>query len=332
MAKKKRSKEPVNEEKTLVVFHIAKTGGNTIEMILKRKYSQDTMLRFVGGLPEDFKESLVSLERLSEEDRRRIRCVWDGPFFGIHKYLPQSSTYFTFLRDPIKRVVSEYYWVLGRIAKDDTLRTQYGVESPNMSLKNYVKNGVWRSWNCQTRILSRVPEASPPGTGPVLLTSDDLKITRENLRQYFIIGLLERFDESLILLKRTLAWKTRDILYVKKNISKKRPTEDDYSRETIELIEKHNELDIQLYEFAKQLFEERISQQDPSFRRELLTFRLLNAVFGPVMNIYDKLRLKVAAPLLSLVKISLAGCRRKIPLSYVYQKTYDYLRHTVSRK
>jgi hypothetical protein len=316
----KQKKQHTDKEKALIVFHIPKTGGNSLQRLIERKFPPDVMYRFIGGTTRDFEKSMELLELLSEEDKRKIKCIWGGPFFGIHKYLHQPSVYIAFFRDPVERVISEYYWVLRR-------RTNYAhdfVVRNNISLEDYVKKGVWRAWNGQTRFIRRVPEVSPPGYGPVTLTDHDLNIAKQNLSENFIIGLMERFDESLILLKRMLAWRTIDILYVKQNVAENRPPKDRIDSETTKLIEEHNELDIKLYEFAKQVFEEQLARQDPSFNRELRTFRLLNKILGPLLNIYDKFHSRVGLPFISLVKLLRAWIRGEVSAKHVYKKVYDY--------
>ena len=95
-----------------------------------------------------------------------------------------------------------------------------------------------------------------------------------------MVGVTDRFDESLILVKRAFGWRFKDILYVSQKVDQTRPFREMISDETARLIEAHNELDIKLYKFAQQLLEERIHQQDSSFRSDLLIFRLCNKVYG----------------------------------------------------
>jgi len=275
---KKRSKQHVNKEKTLINFHMHKTAGSTRDRIFERQFPKEVSFFFSGGSTENVQKYMNSLKSLSGKERQRIRYIWGGPFFGLHKHLPRPCIYVTFLRDPVERVVSEYYFILQ--VQDHGAHSE--VVSQNMSLEDYVRKGVWLAWNCQTRYLRGVPEGSPcfGDTGPVLLSAEDLDIAQKNLREHFMVGLTDRFDESLILVKRAFGWRTRDILYVSQKVDQNRPFREMISDETARLIEEHNELDIQLYEFAKQMFEERISQQSFSLRRELQIFRLCNKIYG----------------------------------------------------
>ena len=52
------------------------------------------------------------------------------------------------------------------------------------------------------------------------------------------------------------------------------------SQRAVELIKERNKLDIELYHFAKQMFEERISRQDPSFQKEVRNFQSLNRLYS----------------------------------------------------
>jgi hypothetical protein len=323
-----RTKLDVNEEMTLLFLHIGKTASNTLRMIFQRKFPQDAVYRFKGGTVEDFQKSMAALECLSEEDRYRIRYIWGGVFPGMHKYLPQSSIYYSMFRDPVDRVISEYYWVLQR----RTNLAHNEVVSKNMSLEDYVKNGVWRAWNCQTRMIRRVPEVSPPGDGPVLLSTNDLEIAKAILRQHFVVGLTERFDESLILLKRAFGWRTKNILYVKQNVSRNRPPKDKISSETVKLIEDHNELDIKLYEFVKRMFEEQLRQQGFSFRVELRIFRLFNKLYGLSYRLPHQIRsIKGVVLLRALVGLLLALVRRDVQFSYVYNRVLGKVKAAVRK-
>lgn len=272
--KENQSKSNVTNEKILINFHIFKSAGTTLDRIIERQFPQDAMFYMEGGSPQNLKKSVNLLKRILEKDRHRIRYIWGGSFFGVHKYLPGPCTYVTLLRDPVERVISEYYHVLD--IPDHPAHSE--VVSKNMSLEDYVRNGMWLAWDGQTRFIRRVPEVSPPGHGPVSLSNDDLEIAKANLREHYIFGLTEKFDELLILLKRSFGWRTRNILYRRQQVGRIRPPKDVISAETVNIIEAHNKLDRQLYEFAKEMFEEQISQQGLSFRMELQIFRLCNKI------------------------------------------------------
>ena len=55
-------------------------------------------------------------------------------YFEIHREIPQSTGYFTMLRDPVDRIISNYYYVLR--AKDHRLHQRINAEK--MSLADYV--------------------------------------------------------------------------------------------------------------------------------------------------------------------------------------------------
>jgi len=275
---KKQSKQVISNETTFINFHMHKTAGSTRDRIFERQFPKEASFFFSGGSTENVREYMNSLKSLSEKERQRIRYVWGGPFFGLHKHLPGPCTYVTFIRDPVERVASEYNFVLR--VQDHGAHNE--VISQNISLEDYVRKGVWLAWNGQARYLRGVPEGSPcfGQAGPVLLSDKDLETAKKNLREHFLVGVTDRFDESLILVKRAFGWSLKDILYVSQKVDHTRPFRETIGTETVKLIEGYNKLDIKLYEFARQLLEERISQQDSSFKRELRIFQLCNNSYG----------------------------------------------------
>jgi hypothetical protein len=102
-----------------------------------------------------------------------------------------------------------------------------------------------------------------------------LKTAKSNLRDHFaVVGLTERFDETLLLLKRELGWRRHS--YMRHNVTARRPKKRALSEAALNSILGANQLDIELYQYAKGLFEERVRQQGPSFNRELNRFRSVN--------------------------------------------------------
>jgi hypothetical protein len=259
------------EKKTLIFVHIPKTGGTTLKDILRRQFPPDTILDFIGKSPQEVQEYAGSLASLSEKDRLKIRYISQPLFFEFDNYLPEPPIYFTLLRDPVERVISEYYFMI---------RQPSTVVPKNISFEDYVRSGTWQAWNAQLSFLRGRPEGLRYAGGTAQMSGEDLEVAKENIRKKFILGLTERFDESLILLKRALGWKLMDILYIKQRIGVSRPPRREISDRAVELIKERNKLDIELYQFAMQVFEERISQQDSSFQKEVQNFQSLNRLYG----------------------------------------------------
>ena len=121
--------------------------------------------------------------------------------------------------------------------------------------------------NDQTR---RIAGVDPPLGG---CTRSMLDQARENLRRHFaVVGTAERFDETLILLKRKLGW-NKEIVSYPRNVNTARPTTRSLSQEAIDAVRKRNELDFELWEYASQLLDEAIIAEGSGFSDELDNYK-----------------------------------------------------------
>ena len=105
-------------------------------------------------------------------------------------------------------------------------------------------------------------------------TRQDLEDAKENLRKYFLLGLTERFDESITLMKRVLGW--RIPFYFSWNVSKNKKPRKEIQENTLKIIAEKNNLDLELYTFAVDLFNKQVGAQGTSFVRELDELRHAN--------------------------------------------------------
>jgi hypothetical protein len=257
----------VMEKEVVIFLHIPKTAGTTLRYIIQYQYKPPAIYELYGP-SATHSQRLEKLQRLSEAKKAEIKIVNAHLGFGLHEFLPQPCTYITFLRNPVERVVSMYYYFQ---------RTGNNYVQ-NLTLKDFIQTYGGARDN-MTKYLSgeklKIQLTDPNNEINYQCSTESLEIAKSNLKKHFkVIGLAERFDESLILLKKRLGWQLP--LYDKNNVSKKRPSTKEVSKDTLNLIEKFNEFDIQLYEYAKELFEELINQQGSSFKREIEKFKETN--------------------------------------------------------
>jgi len=194
---------------SIAFLHIPKTAGSTLQQIIRRNYKSDE-----GMIYE--KKRMAAFLGLSEKQRKKVKILMGHFSFGlnVHQYLSQPTTYFTILRNPVDRVISTYFYI---IRNPD--HTHYKA-TLDLSLYDFVKNGVSPVGidNGMTRLLCGIDDtASIPFGG---CTGAMLQMAKNNLAQYFsVIGFTDRFDETLILLKKIYGWR---IFYIKENVSKNR--------------------------------------------------------------------------------------------------------------
>ena len=102
-----------------------------------------------------------------------------------------------------------------------------------------------------------------------------------------LVMVSERFDESMVLLKRLLGWRLQDVLYTKSNVFDKTragkrippdaPSVPQYNltARQRELHRKFNAADYALYEHFSKLFQQRVEAEGKTFAEEVIAFRSL---------------------------------------------------------
>lgn len=92
-------------------------------------------------------------------------------------------------------------------------------------------------------------------------------------REFQLVIILEHFTESVVLMRRLLGWKIKDILYLKKNVARKDYSFVDYTHRY--LYERFAKLDYDLYNYFYKRLWDRIRLEGDDFHLELLYFNRL---------------------------------------------------------
>lgn len=261
---------------TVVFVHVPKAAGSTLRNIMDEQYGAETVYRSDMHLyPNAFSE----FRALPAEQIKNIRCLIGHLSYGVHEYLPGPVDYVTILRNPVDRFLSKYAY----LHNNKWVAEQIGAEENQIeSVEAFIELQIQRNtMNFQTRQISGYVDFLNPMTFTEPVTTDTLEIAKQNMRTEFaVVGLQDRFNESLLLMKHAFGW--GNVCYQKKNVTSRPVLKSEISPKTRDLIERHNELDMQLLEYAQELFEERIQDYGPQFERDLKNFEFKNEhYFGP---------------------------------------------------
>jgi len=282
---------------TVIFLHIGKTAGTTLRQVLRRNFpSSDIMLVRVHGRPRE--ETLDRFATLPEDVRAHPRLIVGHTVFGLHKYVPRPCTYITLVREPLGLVLSQYRFVL----RTPGHRHHELVTSEHMSVVEYICSGISMEMdNSQTRAIAG--DRSTPYGG---CTDVMLETAKRNIEEAFaVVGLTERFDETLILLQKTFGWSK--LRHVRANVAP-HAHRLELSDEARGLIEEHNRLDSELYRFVTKRFEEAVARY-PSFEADLDRFQRTNSLYRPWGNLAHVLPQRVAARM----GVRRAGSRTRAP-------------------
>jgi len=245
------------DREALIFLHIPKTAGTTLNRIIEWQYSPFAIFTMD---PYRIRATPERLKRLPEGRRRRLRVVRGHMLYGVHECLPQGASYFTILRDPVARALSTYYFILRRPLNP----LHRKVKGERLGIEDCIRMFPQRH-NLQCRLIAGVKDVSSTGDERLL------DMAKENLTNSFsVIGISERFYESLILMATTFDWEIP--FYKNCKVSKARPQ---IGPGTVEMIRDHNRLDVELYEFGKRLFEESLQKKEAAVREGLAALRAL---------------------------------------------------------
>src|SRR4051794_10252240 len=246
-------------------IHIMKTAGRTLLRHFRGNFELDEMypygkldIRFDGD-QVDIRHHLevACLLRLPEERVGRIR-VYSGHYpYVASELLAGEFVRMTVLRDPVERTIS----LLRQFRRKDPWadpNLRHSAPMEGLTLEQVYANPLVYEplvLNHQTKIFSMTAD-DPLDTYSDVIHIDDrrLAIAKENLAKVNFIGLTEQYDDFLDELAASTGWDIQRQL--RKNetpVEELRPVSESLRRQ----IAADNAIDIEFYEYAKDLVESR---------------------------------------------------------------------------
>eukprot|EP01132_Coremiostelium_polycephalum_P002739 gene2739-3401_t len=235
-----------------IFVHVPKTAGSSLAYLFKQNERSDKFHHFWRHPYAIELKTAVSKDTLFGHFR-----------YGIHHYyqelnqtrIPELPTglnkysYMTMLREPVDRVISHYYY--HRQNKQDPghgLAIKY-------NLREWLEISPAAN-NEQARMICGfdTDEMEYPETKEILLIPMIIIISYPSV--YKFVGLQEKFPESIVLLTHYAGFQyTR---YTRVNTGRERVSIDSIEEDIIQEIKRRNQIDISLYEMAKEIFEKEI--------------------------------------------------------------------------
>lgn len=266
----------------LAFIHIPKCAGTTLNSIIEQNYRKGEVARF----------TCRRMQELTPEQREVLERGFPGAkvvrghmVYGIHQYLKQEVTYFSILRHPVDRVISNYFY-----AKELPTHQLYErINSENLSLLDFATRGLSPGLdNGQTRYLSGFgnPIIGPKQRAPC--PAEMLLVAKANAETFALVGTTKRFDEFVLLAGERFGW--RKLSYLSRNVRADRPKAKDYPQSVLDAIAEQNPLDMALYAWVKERFEADLALNSRMLETGLLELRRSNERLRRLVSAYDSVR------------------------------------------
>ena len=178
----------------------------------------------------------------------RYKMISGHDLAGVHQILPRPSAYVAMVRNPVEQFISGYYFSIqqGYIEHDPSMAglqkyaeshldmPHYAPQLEGLAIDRHFPLGPGQSLNPQTAPLESI-----------LAWLDKF---------YLFIGLTERYEET-VLAAACLAGFESVPVYIKRNVTRKRPKAADLPDETLQTIKEALRKDLQVYEHCRDKFE-----------------------------------------------------------------------------
>jgi hypothetical protein len=270
----------MNKSRDLFFFHIPKTAGASMQWVLSQKYGH-------GQIAARTWTELLLQDRNKLSNAKLIQ----GHFYGsVESVFGRSFSTFTMLRDPIERALSHY----GHVIRDKNHYLHARAMALG-SLSAYIEDSVTQMTisNFQARMLAfdedvekifatlgeddirswqleRTIETTHYSNDSDIL----LETARSRLKNFFLVGITEKFTQSLALICRELGWNYPNKLEIR-NTNPDRLLASEADLSIINRLQDLNKLDILIYREQVKALEGKVDEA-------LISLANKRALWGPV--------------------------------------------------
>lgn len=250
----------------LFFLHIPKTAGSSLHQFISAHFDPEAVLPVYWAGRID--AQIWSAFRSYSYFRGHFSFGW------MRRALAERPVTLTMLRDPIERFLSLFAYaqqepavhvpihraVFERLSVDDYVADRHLVRTTGGIFTGNI--------DPQTSLLVDDLDEDTlreMGGSATHTAKGWVETARRLLDSFEFVGISERFEESLLLLCYTFGWRP-PVQVPRLNVTRRRPRLDHLSAVTIHRIAEYNKLDVELYEHATRLFDERFRRMVDDLR------------------------------------------------------------------
>lgn len=256
--------EKIDNFQGILFHHIPKTAGSTFRAILENMFLEDEVCR--AEIPGE-------LAAINAKEIAKFKLFAGHFSFQICDDILKDRVWITFLRNPIDRVVSYYYNLIDPDRMPDTWKVRFENRNDWKEFLDFIRNATLKEFLSSVNkkankiVCNRQTQAFIPDN--VRTNVEDWGAYNENLialaklslkKKFAFVGIQEYFDLSLDLFSSTFAINSIDSSNYTTNINTNKNKHTKYFLDDaiVEVIKEKNRMDFELYEYAKDLFFERL--------------------------------------------------------------------------
>lgn len=237
----------MSQKHSVVFMHIPKTAGIALDQALREALRPERSLDAL---------TMLGIAYLADSDLEDFDYIHGHFGYRLFHRLKRPSRKITVLRHPVDRVISSYYYYrelqvnfpIVHFSKNNSLEDF--IKSDIVEIFRHVNNGqTWQIFY-DTGFFIREQHKHLRGR-------DILRQALENLASFDWVCVQERLDEGVGLLERTLGVSLPGI--PRANVTSQRPALANVPEAVIDSIIQRNSLDMELYQAAVAMFEERLA-------------------------------------------------------------------------
>ena len=232
---------------TLFFVHIPKTAGTSVRKMLYELYPSRVIFPNMATIrkrEEIYCNYSLFHQQLKQQDAGIELLMGHLPFHQMERF-PELK-YFTFLRDPIQRALSN-------LKHFQRHKERFKGQSL-LEIYQHADIKIGQVDNIQVKYFAPGPfDQTVTGWKNVMVDRDRLDTAKENLKQCALVGITEQFDQSIELAKIIFGWAPKS--YKRFNTA---PSDQSakVNPRLLDLLEENNQYDIEFYRFGLKLLEQ----------------------------------------------------------------------------
>lgn len=246
------------EDDILLFVHIPKTGGLSFIHVLDQQFKKEEIFPLHSAPSPELFEPYTQ-KRLEQYKLVRGHFRF-GPYDQrVYKHLSQNPIMITMLRDPVQRTISAYRYILR--TPERPLHSE--LVSKDCSLMDFVCDPTYAGWveNRQARVIFGGYPGFPFHKNSSEKISDEaiLHICLDRIQQFALVGLTERFRDSVDLLTDMFGWETVTEI-PRMNVTPESDKVNRIEADVISAIKERTQIDQQLYVYAEKIMDSRLDE------------------------------------------------------------------------